>query len=82
MSEVIISTLSLPLSTHLHHVDEVVEVLRPINCQLGFLVDHMVMKDLLFKAYAQDVVTGVPNGLAYQKQAVLLRPQFADSLRT
>lgn len=78
----ILSTLSASEHSHLHHVDEVIEVLLLVNCQLGFLVDDMVMKDLLLKAYTQNVVTGVPNRLAHQKQAVLHWLQFADSLRT
>lgn len=82
VSEVIINSLPASEYSHLHHVDEVVEVLCLVNCQLGLLVDDVVMKDLLLKAYAQDIVTLVPNGLAYQKQPILHWPQLADSLWT
>lgn len=82
LSKVIISILHASEHSYLHHVDEVVEVLCLVNCQLGLLVDDMVMKDLLLKAYAQDIVSRMSNGLAYQKQTVLHWPQLADSLRT
>lgn len=62
-----------PSLSHLDHVNEVVEVLHPVDGQLSVLVNHPVVDDLSGDADTQDVVAGVTDGLSDQEEAVLGR---------
>lgn len=66
---------------HLYHVNEVVEVLCPVDGQLAVLVNHPVVDDLSRDADTQDVVAGVTDRLPDQEEAVLGRTQFRYCLR-